>query len=285
LRALTCLTILSSFWSVSALALELNVSDYFFRKDLGLFFTKPEIGSHTVYYVPQTQESLQDTGTTTTIQGVVYKVYEASVAFPTGTDLDTIRRLKPEWANAGFLRAEVEALKHCRISRPATADFPYLMQIDEVWKKTGLISATQAFLCKVKIAIKPADENTKATMADLAEDGNLIDRGLAPFTLNVSAAQNAVLDLAPSVNFLREPDKAELLEDVSRETALVALGSSFSTLDDASFAKVLQYVSQGGANELLSRYFVVKNNRYTLRREAVNTQLTLTGPSSVVITL
>ncbi|WP_141731488.1 hypothetical protein [Oligoflexus tunisiensis] len=285
MRTLTCLTILSSLWSVPALALELNVSDYFHKKDLGLFFTKPEIGGRTVYYVPQTQESLRDTGTIATIQGVVYNVYEASVAFPTGTDLDEVRRLKPEWADAGFLRTEVEALEHCRVSRPATPEFPYLMQIDDVWKKTGLISSTQAFLCKVKIAIKPGDAATKAAMTALAENGELIDRGLASFTLNVTAAQETVLNLSPSFNYLREPDKADLLVDVSRETALVALGSSFSTLDDASFARVLQYVTTAGANELLTRYFVVKNNRYTLRRDAVNTQLTLTGPARVVIDL
>jgi len=264
------------------MGLDLNVSDYHYSKDLGLFFNRSEIGSDTVYYVPQTQESLRDLQRTVRVNDVLYNVWEVSVSFPSTVNLERVKQSKPGWTNAGFLRTDVEALEHCQANRSTDPAINFVQRLDNTYKRVGLISSAEVFLCKVTLAVLPGDTATLDYLKARAAAGTLVARGLAPFNLTVDSAGQDI-DLAPSFQALK--DNASLLRNVSREASLVAIGSAFKTYDGPSFESILGYVGSGQSNDLIGRYFTVEANRYTLKSNMTESVLKLSADTEVVVNL
>ncbi|MDQ3233469.1 MAG: hypothetical protein M3Q07_16745 [Pseudobdellovibrionaceae bacterium] len=282
-RVFACLTGVMA--GTQAMGLDLNVSDYYYSKDLGLFFNRPDIGTDTVYYIPQTQETLRDMQRTVKVNDTVYNVWEVSVSFPATVDLDQVKQNKPVWANAGFLRTDVEALQHCEANRSADPGISFVQKVENAYKRIGLISSSEVFLCKVTLAVLPGDTATLDYLKSRAAAGSLVARGLAPFKLTVENQGQDVdnVDLAPSHQSLK--DKAPLLRSVSREAALVAIGSSFKNYDNRAFESILRFVSSGQSNDLLGRYFIVEGNKYTLKPTMTQNLLKLTNDTNVEVNL
>jgi hypothetical protein len=265
-----------------AMGLDLNVSNYYYHKDLGLFFNRPDIGTDTVYYIPQTQETLRDLQRNVRINDTLYNVWEVAVSFPSSVDLDRAKQNRPEWANAGFLRSDVETLEYCQANRSTDPAISFVQKIDSAYKRVGLVSSTEVYLCKVTLAVLPGDTATLDYFKSRVAAGNLVSRGLAPFKLTVAASVQDV-DLAPSFQALQE--NASLLRSVSREAALVAIGSAFKAYDSKTFESILAYVGNGQSQDLLGRYFKLEANRYSLKTTMTQNLLKLSNETQVDVNL
>jgi hypothetical protein len=279
-RTIACLTGVMA--GSQAMGLDLNVSNYYHHKDLGLFFNRPEIGTDTVYYIPQTQETLRDLQRNVRINDTLYNVWEVSVSFPSTVDLDRVKQSKPEWANAGFLRTDVETLEYCEANRSTDPAISFVQKLDSAYKRVGLVSSTEVYLCKVTLAVLPGDNATLDYLKSRVAAGNLVARGLAPFKLTIAASTQDV-DLAPSFQALQE--NASLLRNISREAALVAIGSAFKTYDNKTFESILSYVGSGQSQDLLGRYFKLEANKYTLKPSMTQNLLKLSNDTEVEVNL
>ena len=175
----------------------------------------------------------------------------------------------------------METIDFCKVNRQATPEFNFYQQIDLIWKKQGFISSTSAFLCKVNIGIRPGDERTLTAMSILNQNSLLLNRGISTFTLKMTNPIETVLNLSPSFEYLNGINKSGLLVNLSRESAIVSLGVSFSKLDDASFAAIFNFIKKSGTEALLDRYFSVKMGFYSLNQVATETKLVIKGQSSV----
>ncbi len=263
------LTFLSCLLTVAySNAFDITVEDYHIKKDVGLFFTRPEIAEHVVYYVPKTEQTLKYTGISTVIEGEDYNIYEATVRFPAAIDLNVIRQEKPVWGEHGFLRSEVNAIDTCRVKIGKTEDFHYFQQIDDVWKRSGLVSTTEAVFCKVTIAIRIDDVDTLAAMEAMAETADLIFQGIDSFNLIIEDG----IDLTQPFNILFEKNLGNFLTEVSRDTALLSIGIALSENETSEIKAIIDILEPyfDTSNDLISRFFTLENNAYTLRQTIVN---------------
>ena len=273
LKKIMCTAMASMIYSTSGLALSIDVKDYDYQEDEGLFFLRSNIEEKIVYYIPQTVQTIRATGVTSTIDGEEYKVYEAAVAFPAEVDFDKVKARKSGWRDAAFLRTDVEAVSDCKVSLPSTSRLTYFQKISDEWQRRGLVSSSEAFLCKVNIAIKPNDQRTLSKLQQLAADNKLIDRGLAKFQLT-SAAAASTIALEPIYDFLvAASDARDSDQNLTKTTAVLLLGASLSTMNDERFQSLLPDLDTELIGELLAELFDVTNGRYELKESLESSQL------------
>ncbi|MEM9102147.1 MAG: hypothetical protein AAGB12_07470 [Pseudomonadota bacterium] len=254
----------SSLSSVSAL--EIDVSDYLYEEEIGLFFTRPTVSEDVVYYIPQFTQTLRDTGVSETINGVLRRIYEVTVGFPNSIDLDEVRLLKPEWQEFGFLRSDVRAENDCEISRASSSAFDYLQRIADVWRREGDVSSTELVYCKVDVAIRPDDTLTKSRLEQLVAQNNLVDEGIEEFVLNVESV-NEIVNITPVFDFLTDTKSTTNLDDLTKNASLVSIGAAMSVLNDTEFTLILSEIDNDDnfAEQFLLNLFSENQGEYSLK--------------------
>lgn len=155
----------------------INRKDVLHVEDIGVFFTKPQVADDIVYYIPFPQTVVTKTPRQVELWGSLHDLWLATLSFPRRVDLDRVRKIKPEWASVGFVRADVFATKPCSIAVPKSDDFPYRYKIDKVWKRSGRVSTNEAIYCQLKVALPRDSQSGEKELVRLASEGSLIDPG------------------------------------------------------------------------------------------------------------
>ncbi len=261
-------------------ALDIQVKDYLHIQDIGLFFVRQITDTDVVHYVPRTQTLLRNSEVTQKINGETYNIWLATVVFPDKVNLDEVRRQKPEWAQWGFVRSDVEAQEHCRVAVPPVADdFHYFQKINPEWQREGLVSSTEAIYCQVNIAIKVGDTQSEDKLQELRYARDLIATGIAPFKLIYE--QDSVLDLEPPLSFLH--NYPTLAAESERSAALVLLGASFTSWTDSDFATVMDFIKKEGADVVLDLLFDRTGSLFTPKTELSDRYLNIGGQTIEIV--
>lgn len=273
------------FYKLDVQALEVFVDDYYFDIDVGLFFTRSNVVEDVVYYIPPIQETFTDLNQTTDIDGESFSIYAANVMFADDVDLEVVRSLKPEWIDFGFLRSDVEAVEHCRISLSPSEDFVFYQSISPEWERNGLVSSSEAFFCRMQVALRPGDENVLNEMRANAEASRLVNTGIAPFELAFNNQFSGTVSLSAAFDFLVSADP-ESLADLEYLPAITSIGASLAYLGSDEIDAIFSRAESDALfiNELLSYFYSNNENEYSLRNEITNNTIVFENTISIDVT-
>ncbi|MCL1127683.1 hypothetical protein [Shewanella surugensis] len=273
---------MSFFYIFPVQAVDLYVEDYYIGEDVGLFFTRSEISDDIVYYIPNVEQSVRATGIPTTIDGERYLQYEAKVNFPDWVDLDAIRAQQPQWNNFGFMRGEVEVIDTCEVKQARTDNFHYYQRIDDVWKRSGSVSTSEAIFCLVSIAIKEDDSQTLAKVQAQAAQGTLIAHGIDSFNIIAASGSEVKIDLTLVFQQLQDSGLWNINAAVSQEMALTLMGIGLNQLSTAEMMSILSEMTHSTEfmETFLQLFFVPSGDQYLLEDTLVDPILELVTPTS-----
>ena len=274
------------FTPVAALqAADLYVSHHWHHPSHGLFFTRPEISEKLVYYVPVPSQSLKSLQRIRWIGQEEYEIYEARVYFKDHSQVDFkyVLEKNPIWKGFYFTKTDVSAQSPCKILDPASETFFYYQKTPNTWQRSGQVSSTEPVYCNVMMAFKKGDSIAIEKAKQLAKKGNLVDMGIEKFNLIYDRKPTA-FDLSKAYRFLKEQKESILVENLSKESALIALGASFSLLDDQTF-KLIQnnWLSEGKV--IFDSIFSSIDGTYRLNNDYTGQDVIVEIPNRFVVKL
>lgn len=258
-------------------SIELAVSDYFWKPGLGLYFTRANVTEDIVYFIPPIQERFVSTGQFVEIDNEQYVLHEAIVGFieQSEVNLDDVKNEKPEWEGFGFLRAEVTAEKHCAVSKPRSEEFFFFQSLDDVWKREGRVSTTEAIYCRVSIALRP-ESDVIEQMEKLAESNDLIDEGIAVFELIPSNGVSQEVELTDTFAFLLSMEGLGL-DSVDFSGATASIGAALSHVSDDEFGVIKSKLERDSTffDELVDMFYSRSDGSYALKNELIDNSLSI----------